>query len=66
MFVVCNLIEEIFEGGKFRGSGMFSKMLGFAEIYFRGHKENYAEIYLADTFKIQVSCAFILVDQIWK
>ena len=50
MFVVCNLIEEIFEGGKFRGSGMFSKMLGFAEIYFRGHKENYAEIYFSGYF----------------
>ena len=50
MFVVCNLIEEIFEGGKFRGSGMFSKMLGFAEIYFRGRKENYAEIYFSGYF----------------
>ena len=51
MFLVYNLIEEIFEIRKFRGWGISSKMLGFAGIYFRGRKENWnVEIYFRGYF----------------
>ena len=60
MLVVYTLIEEIFERRNFRGWDISAKILAFA--VFVDVRKIVRKFVFADTVKIQVTWAFILVD----
>ena len=60
MLVVYTLIEEIFERRNFRGWDISAKILAFP--VFVDVRKIVRKFVFADTVKIQVTWAFILVD----